>query len=394
MGAGRAGAALRERSRRQGRRHDDRTPAAVGVTVRRPCPDGRCRCRLPDVSSRRRCAALGKAFRAWQLYLPNNPTRERAVDAARAAFAACWARRHGPRCACRCRSRSFVVGAHAVCREIDRQSDGIPWILYRDGMRELTLRRGLRDRGRLEPLLAMLQRARQAAPDDDDLVTMLWVPDFESLALSLRRRGELVRGRAPRPRDRPAPRSASRRALDGRSGRRWRRRRPSRRAIGEGPPSGLVRVDDFDSTLYFLDRRELAYLQEEVRAEFAPTRAARCWRSSSTWSSCARSRTCAARRSTRWTNLLVDLLAIGRVRPRGVHAATRRRSRRAGATRPAESHRRELLVAAGPAERTGGRCRSCCRRSTRASRAPSHGDARDPGRRAARARHSRRCWRG
>jgi hypothetical protein len=43
--------------------------------------------------------------------------------------------------------------------------------------------------------------------------------------------------------------------------------RAETQAPGDGPP-GLIRVDDFDSTLYFLEPREVAYLQDELKREY------------------------------------------------------------------------------------------------------------------------------
>lgn len=206
--------------------------------------------------------ALSKAFRAWQLYLPNNPMRERALDTARSAFAACLADEGEP-LRVQVREGEFVFEGHTVHRELDRPTDGIPWILYRDGVRELTLHAGFESEA-LTPLLQILQRARQAAPDDDDLVTMLWVADLETLhyrfvdvggvpdatALSVHRTGG-AQFDAGGHGDRPGVGLAAAESP----------------VLGDGPP-GVLRMEDFDSTLYFLDARELAYLQEEVRSEF------------------------------------------------------------------------------------------------------------------------------
>ncbi len=210
--------------------------------------------------------AFTKAFRAWQLYLPNNPTRERAIDVACSAFASCWAT-DATELRLQVREAAFVHEGRLVLREQERQSDGIPWILYRDGIRELTIRPGF-EREELAEVLAVLQRARQAAPDDDDLVTMLWIADLETVSYryvdvassyevgalaaaasggSLGGGGASAAEAAREPLAVPAAESPS---------------------VGDGPPPGIVRVEDFDSTLYFLDKRELAYLQEEVRAEF------------------------------------------------------------------------------------------------------------------------------
>lgn len=206
--------------------------------------------------------ALSKAFRAWQMYLPNNPMRERSLDAARSAFAACLASEGDP-LRVLVREGEFVVEGQVVHREMDRPTDGIPWILYRDGVRELTLHPGFESEA-LTPFLQILQRARQAAPDDDDLVTMLWVADLETLHY----RFVDVGGAAD-----ASPLTANR-SNGGQYDVGGHGDRPGvglaaaeSPLLGEGPP-GVVRIEDFDSTLYFLDARELAYLQDEVRSEF------------------------------------------------------------------------------------------------------------------------------
>ncbi len=208
--------------------------------------------------------ALVKAFRAWQLYLPNNPMRERAIATARTAFVACWVG-DVDRIVMSVREAEFVMRGRTVHRESERLSDGVPWILYRDGIRELTLLPGFETEG-LEPLLMLFQRARQAAPDEDDLVTMLWVADFETLqyryvdltgTYDLTASGALTsgddEGDALGTETQPPIAAA---AIDV-------------PALSENSAPGLVRVEDFESTLFFLDRRELNALQAEVRAEFS-----------------------------------------------------------------------------------------------------------------------------
>ncbi len=208
--------------------------------------------------------ALVKAFRAWQLYLPNNPMRERAIATARSAFVACW-NGEVDRIVMSVREAEFVMRGRTVHREQERLSDGVPWILYRDGIRELTLLPGFENEG-LEPLLMLFQRARQAAPDEDDLVTMLWVADFETLQFryvdlvgtyDLAASGALTSGddEAGALGDETQPPIAAA-AIDV-------------PALSETSTPGLVRVEDFESTLFFLDRRELNALQAEVRAEFS-----------------------------------------------------------------------------------------------------------------------------
>ncbi len=205
--------------------------------------------------------AFTKAFRAWQLYLPNNPTRERAVNAARTAFALCWTSSI-EQVRLQVREAEFLFDGASVLREVDRPSDGIPWILYRDGLRELTISPGFEAED-LEALLTLLQRARQAAPDDDDLITMLWLADLESLHYRYVEVGSTYELSSL-----PGASAAAGGKGDGTA------LAPLATPLAEAPqfsagaPPGMVRVEDFDSTLFFLDRRELAYLQEEVRAEF------------------------------------------------------------------------------------------------------------------------------
>jgi HEAT repeat protein len=205
--------------------------------------------------------ALTRAFRAWQLYLPNNPMRERALDAARAAFAACWRERTEP-VRVLVRENEFEYEGQVVYRDHERHTDGIPWTLYRDGLREFTLYSGFESEA-LVPLLHLLQRARQATPDDDDLVTMLWVADFATL------RYRVVDAGGTESTSFVAEHSAwDASEADGHGDRPGSGVAAAESPLqGEGPP-GLIRLEGFESTLHFLDARELAYLQDEVRSEF------------------------------------------------------------------------------------------------------------------------------
>jgi HEAT repeat protein len=221
--------------------------------------------RSPDASDHQRVdeafRAFSKAFRARQLYLANNPMRERALATAREAFAACWREDDTP-IRVIVREAEFVCEGRAVLRETERANDGLPWILYRDGVRELTLLPGF-EQQEMEALLALLQRARQAAPDEDDLVTLLWVADLETVqyrfvdvSSGLEATTQLPSVGAPSA-DGPADTRPGHAATSAEF-----------TPVGDGAPN-VLRMEDFDSTLYFLDARELAYLQQEVREEFA-----------------------------------------------------------------------------------------------------------------------------
>ncbi len=202
---------------------------------------------------------LAKAQRAMQLYLPNNPTRAQAIEQARAAFGRLW--HHAPTFVLEIRESSIVWDDQVVYQDLERGTEGLPWLLYRDGLRALTLHAGF-ETTELEALLQVLYRARTAAPDEDDLVTLLWVADLQyveyrhveldgvvdfALAATERGGGQGVASRDQAPLAVPAAESA---------------------APGDGPPPGMVRVEDFESTLYFLEPREVSYLQEELKREY------------------------------------------------------------------------------------------------------------------------------
>ena len=194
---------------------------------------------------------LVKAARAHQLYLHNNPTYLRALEIARAAFTPIWEvtdelvfdvtetelRWHG----------------EAVLREAEKATDNIPWMMYKDGIRELRFLKEF-ERDELVPLLDILQRARKVSPEEDDLLTMLWEQEFSYL----RYRYIDVSTDQAAPIDKTGFRA-------GEAG--------TQATQQSAPPidstlASVVKLEDFDSTLYFLEESEAEYLREEVRKEY------------------------------------------------------------------------------------------------------------------------------
>lgn len=204
--------------------------------------------------------AFAKALRAIQLYLPNNPTRAAAIEQVRAAFGRVW--RVANPLEIRIKEASFEWEEQTVYLDAERGTDGLPWLLYRDGLRTLTVHSGFETTD-LDTLLVILHKARTALPDDDDLVTLLWVADLATLEYRHVEHdtvGDMpVVGGADRPGVALFAPGVAPLAV------------PSVESAppGEGPPPGIVRVEDFDTTLYFLDTREAVYLQEELKREYA-----------------------------------------------------------------------------------------------------------------------------
>jgi hypothetical protein len=202
---------------------------------------------------------FGKAARAHQLYLPNNPIYKQALDNLRAGFLPIWEA-----------TDEVVLGftesevkyaGETVLEEGTKSSDSLPWLFYKDGVRELTLTRGF-DSEELAKLLDVLQRVRKASPDEDDLLTMLWQGDFAYL----RYRYVDMSVEASSPMGDGGERLADSQ-IDV--------RRLAEEEPGEGEEAaeadartGVVSMSDFDGTLYFLDEREIEYIQTEVRREY------------------------------------------------------------------------------------------------------------------------------
>lgn len=195
---------------------------------------------------------LVKAGRAHQLYLPNNPIYKQALDALRASFAPIWSQ------------IDEVVLAfteteirwydHPVLTEPTKSADSLPWLFYKDGVRELTLAKGFEDR-EVIALLSILQRARKASPDQDDLLTMLWEADF---AHARYRYQDLGMDAAPAVADGTEKVEVDPAQLQ----------QASHTAVEDSTAAGIVNLSDFDSTLYFLDESEIDYLQTEIKREY------------------------------------------------------------------------------------------------------------------------------
>ena len=245
--------------------------------------------------------AFAKAQRAIQLYLPNSPTRANALEQTRAAFVAVW--EHTPTIKLDVSDSTLLWDARVVYQDLERGSEGLPWLLHRDGLRSLTLQAGF-ETSELERLLTILQRARSASPDEDDLVTLLWVADFTFVEYFHIEIGDMVEfgqplaehsgRRAGVPRGTASSGVASDEAEGvggyagfgyagfgyadigdasatdtGVDGANVADGGTSSGASGGASGPSIVRMENFDSSLYFLDRKEIAYLEEELKREYS-----------------------------------------------------------------------------------------------------------------------------
>jgi hypothetical protein len=197
---------------------------------------------------------ISKAARAHQLYLPNNPIYRRAIDNLRAGFAPVWAEVD---------ELTLTIGeseirwfdAPVAGERGNKSADNLAWLFYKDGVRELTFNKGFEE-NEVVRFLGLIQRARKGSPDEDDLVTMLWEADFAFVhyryvdLLQEGGVGELADGGEIQP--------VSAGEIE----------RGTHDAVQESHATGFINMADFDSTLYFLDEREIEYLHAELKREY------------------------------------------------------------------------------------------------------------------------------
>jgi HEAT repeat protein len=199
-------------------------------------------------------ASIAKALRAFQMYLPNNPIYQRAIQNVQAACTPIWT--HTDEIVLHISESELAWEEQVVYRQANK-AESITWSLFKDGMRALTLRRGA-EQTELPLLLTTINQARFLPPDaGDDLPTLLWAYEFEFIEYRFidffsgdgagsmpQATGDVKRG----------PSAAERKA----------------QVAQEAPPrpKSLIDLDDVDSTLYFLEEAEISYLARELQEEY------------------------------------------------------------------------------------------------------------------------------
>jgi hypothetical protein len=190
--------------------------------------------------------------RAHQLYLPNNPMHARSLEAVREAFAAIW--QHTDELELQIVETQLKWEGRVVLDEAERTSDNMAWLLYKDGIRELKMLKGFEEE-ELGTFFNLLQRVRKATDEDDDLLTLMWEREFATLQY---RYVDLTAESGPGVES--MERAEQKEKILS----------PAQVEAGlESTTSSLAKLDDFDSTLYFLDDKEVEYLEQETKREFS-----------------------------------------------------------------------------------------------------------------------------
>ncbi|HEX2188443.1 MAG TPA: hypothetical protein VHG51_06065 [Longimicrobiaceae bacterium] len=186
---------------------------------------------------------LGRSLRVHLLYEGNNPAVDRFVESLRGRMAGLW--EHLGRVSLQVEEKEVLWAGEPVYRGETRAED-LAFLLYRDGVRELTFLPGF-EVEELAAFLDVLVRVQRLKEDEDDLLTLLWARDWKGLRY--RYVEALPEGVAL-----PEPSGAPPRPVE-----------PPREA--EPTLVSTVSRDDFREALYFLDEADLRRLDAEVRRE-------------------------------------------------------------------------------------------------------------------------------
>ena len=217
---------------------------------------------------------LDKTIRAHLLYLNNhnNPSYVRSLEQARAVFAPMWEETDAVRLSVTDTALEWF--GQKVFEEPTKASDSLPWTLFKDGLRELTLLKGFEET-ELVDFLDIIPKVRHALPTTDDLLTLLWENEFTKLQyryVDVSDESAPIEA-SPEPGRWPKmgggvsadPSEAVQEAKD---------EEAAAGSSGGGSSekqgrSGIVSMEDFDTTLYFLDDKEVEYLRQETLREYA-----------------------------------------------------------------------------------------------------------------------------
>jgi HEAT repeat protein len=211
---------------------------------------------LPATQVEELLRTIVKGLRAFQMYLPNNPIYQRAEQAIHEAFLPIWSAT--PSLTLSVVESDFVWEEQVVYHQPSR-AESFAWMLYKDGMRVLTLRPGVED-GEMVRFLQVVTRARLLAADaSDDLLTLLWEQEFSCIDYQF---AEVIidSGVVLDPQMEqlgPATAAAQPEVKE------------EVRADALDRPPGLIDLEDFDTTLYFLDEKEILDLKRQVDEEYS-----------------------------------------------------------------------------------------------------------------------------
>lgn len=228
---------------------------------------------LPPAQVEELLQILSKALRAHQLYLPNNPVYQKALENLQGAFTRVWEATDD--LVLDISENELRWEGHVVYSQTSR-SESFAWVFYKDGVRQITLQRGV-EQGEILGVLDVVQRARALqAEDNDDLLTLLWEKDFQLVQYLFQDLVSDGMASLPAESDVQAPNTPPQMVRAGVAEEVTETKPGVVTATSEGEAeeeaprrSGIVRSEDFDTTLYFLDEKEIEFLRNAVTEEYS-----------------------------------------------------------------------------------------------------------------------------
>ena len=194
---------------------------------------------------------MAKCQRAIILYLPNNPVYHEAVRNLQAGFRELW--EELDQLILHVNEGGLEWEGDLILDE-EAKADSISWVLFKDGVRGMVLTSGVEDE-EIVRFLGAVHKARNLPEDaDDDLLTLLWEHDFQHIRYDYIEVGmDDVRQmeRSEQFESAPPPVGVKQDVEQ-----------------EAKTPEGIVNIEDFDSTFYFLDDDEISYLNGEVEREY------------------------------------------------------------------------------------------------------------------------------
>ena len=131
---------------------------------------------LPVAQVRQLFNVFVKTLRSFQLYDEQNPVRKRFVTSLREAFEGLWTEVEGVNLSVE--ENSLLLAGEQIYQNPSR-SDSLAFLLYKDGIRDVTFLPGV-EGPELDRILGVLLRAKMLqTAEADDLLTMLWEEDLE-----------------------------------------------------------------------------------------------------------------------------------------------------------------------------------------------------------------------
>lgn len=198
------------------------------------------------------------------VFNPGHPIHEQEVERVREGFAGIWGGLSG---------LQLTVTEDGLQWEaddvlaIDDQKEGLAWALFEAGVRFLAFSPGV-EKEEVVAFLAAIHRSRSFTEDDvDDLLTLLWTADFQYIRYKA---PEVVQESQEAGEEEWAVTTTNTTATAPKAEDVRRRVEKDVRDVGKGGSTpSVVDLEEYESTLYFLDTTEVRYLNEEVEREYA-----------------------------------------------------------------------------------------------------------------------------